>query len=303
MKAVWKEEENVMLVDIEPHVDFKEDVDGIANIYDEDGNEIGETVVYGYADYEYVSDPLYFIPITGISSEQVVEILSLFESWYGDTSQETTSYALEFETLTRMLVSKYTRALIVNPKYLKIEDGMWKELLNVLQKTSSEFNIKRDGKTYSLTDEEVLKFRETDRVNYAMDVISNVINDDVLDSILLSKGKLKKFAEKLENDLGCNTGEIEFNCVHDFFKEEIEEYEALENTCFFFAAEENDSKQRVFAVEKTFAENYVKETFKPDLPDVYDVIHPFDFTKTNSLYKAAEQAEKIRREWLVNAEN
>ena len=221
MKAVWKEEENVMLVDIEPHVDFKEDVDGIANIYDEDGNEIGETVVYGYADYEYVSDPLYFIPITGISSEQVVEILSLFESWYGDTSQETTSYALEFETLTRMLVSKYTRALIVNPKYLKIEDGMWKELLNVLQKTSSEFNIKRDGKTYSLTDEEVLKFRETDRVNYAMDVISNVINDDVLDSILLSKGKLKKFAEKLENDLECNTGEIEFNCVHDFFKEEI----------------------------------------------------------------------------------
>ena len=52
-------------------------------------------------------------------------LIKKFDEWYGDTEQETTVWALEYQIIVRMLLTGY---LIVNPKYLSLEDVMEKIL-------------------------------------------------------------------------------------------------------------------------------------------------------------------------------
>lgn len=92
--------------------------------------------VYTYRSYEYERAPLFFLDLSdyGLSAEGKVDILSALDMLYGDTDQETTDWALEYELWCRMLLSQ--DALMVNPQYLGMEcDGtcMPADLQNALE--------------------------------------------------------------------------------------------------------------------------------------------------------------------------
>lgn len=54
----------------------------------------------------------------------------MFDTWYGDTDQETTKWALEYQLLTRMLVKE--NALILNPKYLELDLDLLEKIKNII---------------------------------------------------------------------------------------------------------------------------------------------------------------------------
>jgi len=69
---------------------------------------------------EYRDHPLCFVDIGKPAPEQIIDILSQYDEWYGNTDQDTEDYALEFQILTRMLLSD--GKLLVNPKYLDVTE-------------------------------------------------------------------------------------------------------------------------------------------------------------------------------------
>lgn len=84
--------------------------------------------IYPY--YEYEEDPLLFIPLPEIYDSQKIALISQYEEWYGNTNQSTTDWALEFEVFVRMLLDNH---LIVNPKYLELDNDHFVELLEIME--------------------------------------------------------------------------------------------------------------------------------------------------------------------------
>lgn len=83
--------------------------------------------IFAYRQYEYERDHLLFVSLDNIPAdkityevtlEQRARILKRLNSLYGDTPQETTEWALEYELWCRMLLMQ--NALCLNPKHLDI---------------------------------------------------------------------------------------------------------------------------------------------------------------------------------------
>lgn len=83
----------------------------------------------GYKYYEYESHPLLFSP-QPMSEYVKLLLIQGFDEWYGNTDQDTTDWALEFQIVVRMILCGY---LIINPTYLAIEDVL-PELVDILKK-------------------------------------------------------------------------------------------------------------------------------------------------------------------------
>ena len=83
-----------------------------------------ENLKEAFYDYgEYRTAPLYFINIGDIGSDNILKLISQFDTWYGDTDQETTTWAIEFQKLVLMLINH--QMLLVNPRYLLIADILY----------------------------------------------------------------------------------------------------------------------------------------------------------------------------------
>ena len=113
-----------------------------------------------WAHYEYASTPLCFIKLGNeknkLPNQIIVDLLYLFDMWYGNTEQETTKWALEYQLLARMLISD--GALLVNPKYLVLdfENGarVPNELADILNRVSP-MALNEYDKARALTQEEI----------------------------------------------------------------------------------------------------------------------------------------------------
>lgn len=75
--------------------------------------------VWEYELYEG-KKPLFFVYLPGLINLDIVKLLGEFDLLYGDTAQETTEWALEYQVLTRMLV--HEKSLLVNPSFLDISE-------------------------------------------------------------------------------------------------------------------------------------------------------------------------------------
>lgn len=72
------------------------------------------------ASNEYKKNPLLFVYLPHLNNRDIVQLLCEFDTFYGDTDQETTDWAFEYQLLTRMLV--HDKCLLVNPKYLDLSE-------------------------------------------------------------------------------------------------------------------------------------------------------------------------------------
>ena len=74
--------------------------------------------------YEEMDYPLAFVELHNLRNKEIVEVLSKFDTLYGDTDQDTEEWALEFQVLTRLLVKHH--AILINPKYLALNEAVEK---------------------------------------------------------------------------------------------------------------------------------------------------------------------------------
>ena len=116
------------IVDVEIYLDLENSLDGTATILS-NKNVLGEAAIFAFNSYEY-AEPLYFVELPKISAYQKITLLAMFDTWYGDTDQETTKWALEYQLLTRMLVKE--NALILNPKYLELDLDLLEKIKNII---------------------------------------------------------------------------------------------------------------------------------------------------------------------------
>ena len=86
-------------------------------------------------EYEDAGYPLFFVELPNLGNRHIVRLLNTFDELYGNTDQETTMWALEYQLLTRMLVTK--NQLLVNPMCLDLSDE------DVLQAILTEATDKR----------------------------------------------------------------------------------------------------------------------------------------------------------------
>lgn len=89
-------------------------------------NKIMMESIIAYSHYEYEGFPL-FILCAGtlcnrIGFPNVVDIIASLDEWYGNTEQETTEWALEFEIWVRFLLTD--GSIILNPKHLALDEVM-----------------------------------------------------------------------------------------------------------------------------------------------------------------------------------
>lgn len=126
MKTLW----NNAIVDAEIHIDSDNISDGgTAIIKDKKKNVIGKVNIQGWDFYKYMSNPLYFIELSELTAEQKIEIIAQFDEWYGDTDQETTDWALEFQLVVRTILINY---LVINTQYLLFDDEMYEILRKII---------------------------------------------------------------------------------------------------------------------------------------------------------------------------
>lgn len=78
--------------------------------------------------YEYERKPLYFLE-QRMTESQKLDLIYQFDEWYGNTDQDTTVWALEFQIIVRMLLQGY---LVINPYYLALEEVLT-DILDCLQ--------------------------------------------------------------------------------------------------------------------------------------------------------------------------
>lgn len=78
--------------------------------------------------YEYEGKPLYFLE-QRMTESQKLDLIYQFDEWYGNTDQDTTVWALEFQIIVRMLLQGY---LVINPYYLALEEVLT-DILDCLQ--------------------------------------------------------------------------------------------------------------------------------------------------------------------------
>lgn len=90
-------------------------------------------VQYRFWDYDGYEGkkPLFFVRLDGLSNLDIVNLLGEFDLLYGDTAQETTEWALEYQVLARMLV--HEKSLLVNPTFLDIsEEDVLQKILDCM---------------------------------------------------------------------------------------------------------------------------------------------------------------------------
>lgn len=94
----------------------------------QNSEELVKEKVIAFEHYEYEGQPLYFLeqPMT---EKQKLDLIQKFDEWYGNTDQETTVWALEFQIIVRMLLQGY---LVINPYYLALEEVLT-DILDCLQ--------------------------------------------------------------------------------------------------------------------------------------------------------------------------
>lgn len=116
--------------------------------------------LYFWGFYEYGASPMCFVKLledgAKLPNDVVVDLLYLFDGWYGNTDQETTDWALEYQLLARMLLND--GALLVNPKYLDLdfESGtrVPGDLADILKSVSLQaYHLYEEART--LTQEEI----------------------------------------------------------------------------------------------------------------------------------------------------
>ena len=94
--------------------------------------------------------PLFFLHLPGLTNLDIVKLLQTFDVFYGNTMQETTEWALEYQVLTRMLI--HEQSLLVNPTFLDIsEEEVLQEILACLPDAAKQAYLK----ARQLGDEEV----------------------------------------------------------------------------------------------------------------------------------------------------
>lgn len=119
--------------------------------------------LYFWAHYKYAGRPMCFVKLLDdgekLPADTVGKILFLFDEWYGNTEQRTTDWALEYQLLTRMLLSD--GALLVNFRYLDLsgldfEDGTCvpSELAAILKSVSLKA-LHAYSMAHALTQEEI----------------------------------------------------------------------------------------------------------------------------------------------------
>lgn len=86
-----------------------------------------ETAAIEYSSYEYASHPLLF-SFQPMPDPVKLSLIQKFDEWYGDTDQDTTDWALEYQIVVRMILRGF---LIINPACLEIEEVL-PELLEIL---------------------------------------------------------------------------------------------------------------------------------------------------------------------------
>ena len=107
---------------------------------------------YRFWDYEGYEGkkPLFFLHLPGLTNLDIVKLLQTFDVFYGNTMQETTEWALEYQVLTRMLI--HEQSLLVNPTFLDIsEEEVLQEILACLPDAAKQAYLK----ARQLGDEEV----------------------------------------------------------------------------------------------------------------------------------------------------
>lgn len=73
--------------------------------------------IFPYFNYEYEKNPLLFVKIP--SELPICSVLKKLDELYGDTPQETTDWALEYQLWARMLL--HENAMLLNPKHLSTD--------------------------------------------------------------------------------------------------------------------------------------------------------------------------------------
>ena len=107
---------------------------------------------YRFWDYEGYEGkkPLFFLHLPGLTNLDIVKLLQTFDVFFGNTMQETTEWALEYQVLTRMLI--HEQSLLVNPTFLDIsEEEVLQEILACLPDAAKQAYLK----ARQLGDEEV----------------------------------------------------------------------------------------------------------------------------------------------------
>lgn len=85
-------------------------------------NKIMVEHIIVYSHYEYADSPLYILS-TGIPEvPNAGDILAALDEWYGNTEQETTEWALEFEIWARSIL--LYGGFILNPQHLALDEVM-----------------------------------------------------------------------------------------------------------------------------------------------------------------------------------
>lgn len=120
------------VVEVGPRVNFREDNDGEGDIFDDAGNIVATVPIHGWnLEGPYGKEPLFFIPLPSLTVEQHFQLIKLFEGWYGDTDQDVSTWAVEFELIVRMLCYE-TCALVINPMYLEMNDDMYQTIIDIV---------------------------------------------------------------------------------------------------------------------------------------------------------------------------
>ena len=72
-----------------------------------------------------------FLPCR-LDAKGVMNVIKLFDTWYGDTNQTVPEYAVEFQLLVRMLLAEEGPYLLVNPQSVKLGMRQLKQLADVI---------------------------------------------------------------------------------------------------------------------------------------------------------------------------
>lgn len=99
---------------------------------------------YEYEDERY---PLFFIELPNLCDRHIVQLLKVFDELYGDTDQDTTEWALEYQLLTRLLITE--KMLLVNPKHLDLSD---EDVIQAVLAASTDTAIYLSARTISHKD-------------------------------------------------------------------------------------------------------------------------------------------------------
>lgn len=119
-------------------------------------NQIMMESIIAYGHYKYKDSPLFILcsgtPSNRTAFSNVLDIIATLDEWYGNTEQETTEWALEFEIWVRALLMD--GSIILNPKHLAL-DEVKDEFLELLR--YGRGNIRARYERMSTVDEESLK--------------------------------------------------------------------------------------------------------------------------------------------------